>query len=104
MLTIYKLTKVFPKEEKYGIADQLRRSTSSITANIAEGWGRYHFKDRMKFYYNARGSICETLNFTILTKDLHYISQETYNELCVQIEEGLKLINGLIRYLETKSN
>jgi four helix bundle protein len=53
---IYQLTKAFPKQERYGITDQLRRASSSIGANIAEGFDRYHFNDKKKFYYYARGS------------------------------------------------
>lgn len=56
VLKIYQVTKSFPKDERFGIVDQLRRAVSSITANIAEGWGRFHYADRIKFYYQARGS------------------------------------------------
>lgn len=59
VLDIYKITKDFPKEEMYGIVSQLRRAASSITANIAEGFERYHFKDKTRFYYQSRGSIAE---------------------------------------------
>lgn len=51
VLEVYKITKDFPKEEKFGITDQLRRAASSVTANIAEGFGRYHFNDKIRFYY-----------------------------------------------------
>jgi four helix bundle protein len=51
VLMIFKITKRFPKDERFGLIDQLRRAASSITANIAEGWGRYHFADKIRFYY-----------------------------------------------------
>jgi four helix bundle protein len=63
VLEIYQITKDFPKDEAYGIIGQLRRAASSITANIAEGFSRYHFKDKIRFYYQARGSIAEVQNF-----------------------------------------
>ena len=59
VLEIYKITKSFSKEEMYGITSQIRRAASSITANIAEGFARYHFKDKIRFYYQARASVAE---------------------------------------------
>lgn len=62
-IEIYKITKNFPKCEQFGITDQIRRATSSVGANIAEGFGKYHYKEKIRFYYNARGSVCEVQNF-----------------------------------------
>ncbi|MEK7067831.1 MAG: four helix bundle protein [Patescibacteria group bacterium] len=72
VLEIYKITKFFPKEELYGIISQLCRAACSITANIAEGFARYHFKDKIRFYYQARGSVAEVQNFLILAKVTSY--------------------------------
>lgn len=58
-LGIYDTSKNFPKEEMFGITSQIRRASFSVTANIAEGFARYHFKDKIRFYHNARGSIAE---------------------------------------------
>lgn len=96
-LDIYKTTKKFPREEIYGITSQLRRAASSITANIAEGFARYHFKDKAKFYYNARGSIAEVQNFLLLAKDIGYIDLKICKKLGEKANETSKLINGLIR-------
>ena len=96
-LNIYKMTKNFPREEIYGITSQLRRAASSIAANIAEGFARYHFKDKTKFYYNARGSVAEVQNFLLLAKDLGCIDLKTCKELGEKANEISKLINGLIR-------
>jgi len=96
-LNIYKMTKNFPREEIYGITSQLRRAASSIAANIAEGFARYHFKDKTKFYYNARGSVAEVQNFLLLAKDLSYIDLKTCKEFGEKANEINKLINGLIR-------
>ena len=76
VLSIYKITESFPKEETYGIISQLRRASSSITANIAEGFARYHFRDKIRFYHNARGSVAEVQNFLLLAKDLKFIGLE----------------------------
>ncbi len=100
-LLIYKVTKKFPKEERFGLVDQLRRAASSITANISEGWGRYHYADKIKFYYQARGSNAEVQNFLILAKDLGYLHSKDYKELKEKVFQGFKIINGLIRSTET---
>lgn len=97
VIAIYKLTATFPQSEKYGLSDQIRRAASSITANIAEGWGRYHFADKNRFYYNARGSSTEVQNHLILAKDLDLLSNERYEELKLLSFQGFLLLNGLIR-------
>jgi len=96
-ILIYKITKDFPKEEKYGLTDQLRRAASSTGANIAEGFGRYHFADKAKFYYQARGSLKEVQNFIFLAKDLDYLDSEKAENICQEIKSCEMLINGLIR-------
>lgn len=101
VLDIYKITKSFPKEEIYGITSQLRRAASSITANIAEGFARYHFKDKVRFYYNSRGSTAEVQNFLILSKDSDYIDEKTFRNIMEKCDEVSKLINGLIRSIES---
>lgn len=63
VLEIYKITKNFPKDELFGIISQLRRAACSIAANIAEGFERYHFNDKIRFYYQARGSVAEVQKF-----------------------------------------
>jgi four helix bundle protein len=101
-LNIYKITEKFPDSERFGIISQLRRAASSITANISEGYDRYYFKDKIRFYYNARGSSAETQNFLFLSRDLGYITIEQCNELFEKSNEVRKLLNGLIRYTETR--
>ncbi|MFZ2970918.1 MAG: four helix bundle protein [Minisyncoccia bacterium] len=99
-LIIYRITEKFPKSEKFGIIDQLRRASSSIIANIAEGWGRYHFSDKIRFFYQARGSNAEVQNFIILAKGLGYLNQEDYDRIEMITIQGFKIINGLIRSTE----
>jgi len=100
VLEIYKITKDFPGNERYGVVSQLQRSASSVTANIAEGFARYHFKDKIKFYYQSRGSIAEVQNFLLLAKDLGYINVEICSKLGKEAKEVEKMINGLIRSVE----
>ncbi|MFA6551345.1 MAG: four helix bundle protein [Patescibacteria group bacterium] len=102
VLDIYKITGAFPKDELYGMISQLRRAVSSITANIAEGFARYHFKDKIRFYYQARGSIAEVQNFLIIAKDLAFISLEECKTLGEKANEARRLLNGLIRSTENQ--
>ena len=99
---IYRITRSFPKEERYGIVDQIRRAASSITANIAEGFGRFHYKDKVVFYYHSRGSNTEVQNFLILSFDLKYLSKDDYDFLIDLCTQGYQLICGLIRSTETR--
>jgi len=101
-LEIYNLTKGFPKEEFYGMVSQLRRAALSITANIAEGFSRYHYNDKIRFYYNSRGSISEIKNCLILSKDLEYIARDLCYDLLDSSERVLRLVNGLIRSIENQ--
>ena len=93
---VYTITKKFSEEEKFGLTSQLRRAASSITANIAEGYGRYYMKDKIRFYYQARGSNTECQNHLILAKDLDYIEEKDFNEIKIILFEGYKLLCGLI--------
>jgi four helix bundle protein len=100
VVAVYKITKNFPKDELYGITSQLRRAASSITANIAEGFNRYHFNDKIRFYYNARGSVSETQSFLFLSKELTYLKQSDLDKLLRTTKEIAMLINGMIRSIE----
>ncbi len=103
MLDIHKrLIPILPKEEKYVLGDQLRRSSKSVPANIAEGAGRYYYMDNVRFCYNARGSLDETLNHLIDARDLGYCPTELYSEVRSQVEEVRRLLNGYIAWLKEK--
>jgi four helix bundle protein len=73
---IYKLTKKFPSEERYGLIAQMRRAAISISSNIAEGFARHQAKDKEHFYVMAAASLSELLNQLILSSDLDYISAQ----------------------------
>ena len=96
VLAIYKITKNFPKEEIYGLTNQMRRASISITSNIAEGFGRKSFKEKINFYYIAKGSITELENQIIISKDVGYIDQNIFKKLIEMLTEGHKILNGLI--------
>ncbi|MAG11989.1 MAG: diversity-generating retroelement protein bAvd family protein [Parcubacteria group bacterium] len=96
-LKIYCITKQFPKDEIFGVTSQLRRSSSSVAANIAEGFGRFHFKDKQLFYFQARGSVVEVQNFLFLARDLEYIDIVTFQDIMKKAVDVKRLVNGLIR-------
>jgi len=88
----WKVYGVVPKSLRFSIGDQLLRSADSVGANIAEGFGRYHYLDSAKFYYNARGSLWETKHWFYLLKERKLIENDTYdlvNELMERL--GIKL-------------
>lgn len=96
------LSKTFPADEKYRLCDQIIRSVRSINANIAEGHGRFTFKDQLHFCVQARGSLSETLNHLIDAFDASYISQSQLSEFKNKADEVGRLLNGYISYLRGK--
>ncbi|MGM1055666.1 MAG: four helix bundle protein [Bacteroidota bacterium] len=92
-----------PASERYELYSQILRASRSSTANIAEGWGRYHFKDNIKYLVNARGSVAEILDHAIEAESWNYITKETLIEIRSQTTRCMQVINGYIRYLR-KSN
>jgi four helix bundle protein len=89
-----------PTTEQYELRSQILRAARSSTANIAEGWGRFHYLDSNKFYYNSRGSIAEILDHLIEARDDEYISDELFTELKSQLLEAIRVLNGYIFYLK----
>lgn len=102
VLKIYEISKQFPKEEIYALTSQMRRAAISIEANIAEAFGRYHYLDKLNFYYNSRGSIEETKSQLITSKDLKYISLNIYSETKGELDELSKELNKIIITLRNK--
>ncbi len=97
VLEIYKLTEKFPKEERYSLIDQMRRASISITSNIAEGFSRNSYNEKIHFYGIAQGSTTELQNQIILSKDLSYLSTDNFKALFNQSIIVHKLINGIIK-------
>ena len=94
---------VLPKDEKYRLFDQVLRAARSVTANIAEGYGRFHYLDTAKFCSNARGSAYEVLDHLITAHDERLISDDLFSEGEKLVEHSVKLLNGYIRYLQESS-
>jgi four helix bundle protein len=98
---IYLVTRKFPKEELYGLTNQMRRAAVSVPSNIAEGHGRKTSKDSLQFFYIARGSLYELETQVFVSFDLEFIIQNDLDGLIQEITDCKKLLNGLIRYFET---
>ena len=97
VLLIYKVTKNFPREELYSLTDQIRRVVVSITSNIAEGFGRQSYKEKIQFYYLAQGSLVEVKNQIIIAKDVGYLQPDVYESIKLQSETAHRLLQGLIK-------
>jgi len=91
---------LLPSEEKWNLNQQLRRSSLSISANIAEGYGRFYYQDNVRFCYIARGSLEETLSHLTFSLEMKYISAELYKEFESEGEEIDKMLNGYIGFLK----
>lgn len=91
---------LLPAEEKYALSQQLRRSSQSIPANIAEGHGRFYFQDNVRFCYIARGSLEETLSHIVYARKVDYISEALYKSFSTDGENLNRLINGYIGFLK----
>ncbi|MDP2692598.1 MAG: four helix bundle protein [bacterium] len=97
----YVITKNFPKEEMYGLSSQLRRALISITSNIAEGFGRPSYKEKLRFYYISKGSLLETQNQLIVAKDLNYLSKEDFDKINNKLIIVHKMLNAFITKTKT---
>lgn len=101
-ILISDLVKKFPIEEKHRLTDQIIRSSRSIGNNLAEGHGRFHYQDNIRFCIMARGSLTETLDHLIIALDERIITEEVLQSFQLEYESCLKLINGYIQYLKNK--
>ena len=98
------MTKRLPTEERFRLADQLMRASRSIGANIAEGHGRYTYKEQLHFCIQARGSLSEVQNHLIDVLDCKYLSKEELSSIENGINSTGKLLNGYITFLRTNLN
>ena len=92
----YKLLKKFPAEERYAMCDQLRRSSVSITSNIAEGVNRFSIKDKSHFIEIAYGSLMEVSSQMEIAEELGYITSDDRQNMDQLIEEDARLLSGLL--------
>ncbi|MGC9395244.1 MAG: four helix bundle protein [Anaerolineae bacterium] len=89
-----------PHYEKWDLLSQIRRSSKSIMANIAEGYGRYYYQENIRFCYLARGSLAETQSHLITAHDLGYISNELYQSGITIVQKTARTLNGYINWLK----
>ena len=89
-----------PNDERYRLGDQLLRAARSTTANVAEGYGRFHYLDNAKFCSNARGSCFEVLDHLITGHDDGFISDEYLNRGRALTDQAVRLLNGYMNYLK----
>ena len=97
----------FPKEERFLLSAQALDAARSITANLSEGFGRYHYQGNIQFCRQSRGSLAETMEHIITAFDDAYISKETLKQVNIAYKVCLKEINSYIKYLKivrVKSN
>jgi four helix bundle protein len=102
-IKIFKITENLPKKETFSLISQIRRSALSVSGNIAEGFGRKHIKDKLNFYYDARGSLSETKNHLIYGKSVGYFTLVEFNENNTLIDAIWKELNALISTLKINS-
>ena len=99
VMEVYKATKMFPREEIFGLTSQKRRAVVSIPSNIAEGYRRLHQRETENFLSIALGSACELETQLILSKDLGYISLDEVEQLTIEVQNIIKMLAALIKSL-----
>ncbi len=100
VLHVYRVTKDFPAEERYGLVSQMRRAAISIPANIAEGFKKRSLKEKIHFYNIAQSSLAEIHYYVILSKDLTYLIDN--QELLERVEEIGKMLHRLILSIQER--
>jgi four helix bundle protein len=100
-LEVYRVSNAFPREETFGLTSQVRRASSSIPANIAEGCGRGSDGEFGRFLQIAMGSASELEYHLLLARDLGYLDGETYATLDARVVEIKRMLTGLLRSLDT---
>ena len=98
---VYRITKGFPDDEKFGLTNQMRRSVISVSSNIVEGSYRSTGKDKSNFMTIAYSSLMELLNQVIASLDLKYINEDQYNEIRIQIEKISNKLSALTKYFKS---
>jgi four helix bundle protein len=99
-LEVYEIIRKLPSEERFDLGSQMRKASVSCTANIAEGYGRFHFQENIQFCRISRGSIYETQDHLITCLDNEYITKEKYDTVWTISEDAVRVLDGYIRYLK----
>ena len=103
-IMIWKLCKRFPAEERFRLADQMIRASRSSTANIAEGYGRFHYQENIQFCRQSRGSLFELIDHLLVAEECEYIGSEEKEESIEHIISAIRLLNGYIKYLKSRKD
>lgn len=108
VLAVYRITRGFPEDERFGLTSQFRRAATSIEANIAEGYKKLGKADKLRFFNTSQGSLEECRDYIILSYDLGYINDDDYNELRNLSEHASRMLNsyceGVINNAALKEN
>jgi four helix bundle protein len=96
------IVKTFPSEEKYGLVTQIRNASRGVTNCIAEGFGRYHYQEFIRFARMSRGSLFELIDHLIICNDEQYISREQLSYFKSKIQKCNAILNGLIKHLQNR--
>ena len=98
---LYLVANKLPEHERYNLASQIRRAAVSLTANVAEGYGRFHFKENIQYCRIARGSAYELIDHLIACQDEAYLEKSEAESLHQELLTFLRLLNGYIRSIGT---
>jgi len=101
-LEIYKVTKNFPSDERFGLISDMRRAANSIAHNIAEGFGRFEAKDKTRFYKITRGSAFELMSQLMVSHGLKYLNEDNQNTLVQDCKNIINNLNAMIKTLEQR--
>jgi four helix bundle protein len=93
---VHEVTASFPKQEVYGLTSQVRRAAVSVPANVAEAFGRYHYRDKLRFYYNGRGSAYEVKSHLLYARDVGYVDGDLLHELVEELDGVVHELNKVI--------
>jgi four helix bundle protein len=98
------LVKKFPIEEKNKLTDQMIRASRSVTNNIAEGFGRFHYQENIQYCRTSRGSLSELKDHLTIALDEEYIDPAKFQELFEKVDRNINILNGYISYLKRKKD
>ncbi|MEO9964413.1 MAG: four helix bundle protein [Reichenbachiella sp.] len=102
--SISEFCKTLPKDEKYRLTDQMIRASRSVTANIAEGYGRYHYQENIQYCRQARGSITEMYDHLTVALDEGFVTNGQFDQYVESQKLLLKILNGYVLHLKKRKN
>lgn len=104
VVRIYQITKSFPKDEQFGLVSQMKRSSASVTANIAEGFGRQHSKEKEQFYLISAGSLFELKDQLLIARDVGYIDNDVFVEVAEIANKCHAQLNAMLKVHRNNRN